>query len=106
MPAVGLHSPWAEHWGWGLRKALTLWAREAVVRPAVGVAVDTQQCVFLLHPEPGVAVLHQIHHLLAGVPQVGLCEQSGCSQTWPCSAPKMLCISSQKRLQALPEGDF
>lgn len=86
MPAVGLHSLWAEHLCWGLRKALTLWAGEAVVGPAVGVAIDTQQCVLLLHPEPGMAVLHQVHHLLAGVPQVGLCEQSGCSQTRPPSA--------------------
>lgn len=49
-------------------------AGEAVVGPAVGVAVDAQQRVLLLHPEPGVAVLHQVHDFLAGVPQVGLCR--------------------------------
>lgn len=95
-PAVGLHSLWAEHLGWGLRKALTLWAGEAVVRPAVGVAIDTQQCVFLLHPKPGVAVLHQVHHLLAGVPQVGLCEQ------WLQSDPVALSPLSPSHLQVLP----
>lgn len=66
-----------EHLGWGREGALTLWAREAVIGPAVGVAVDAQQRVLLLHPEPGVAVLNQVHDLLARVSQVGLWEQRG-----------------------------
>lgn len=64
-------------WGRGREGALTLRAGEAVVGPAVGVAVDAQQRVLLLHPEPGVAVLHQVHDFLARVPQVGLWEQRG-----------------------------
>lgn len=66
-----------EHLGWGREGALTLWAREAIVGPAIGVAVDAQQRVLLLHPEPGVAVLNQVHDLLARVSQVGLWEQRG-----------------------------
>lgn len=80
-----------EHLGWGREGALTLWAGEAIVGPAVGVAIDAQQRVLLLHPEPGVAVLNQVHDFPARVSQVGLWEQRSPVRTCHGEAPTTLC---------------
>lgn len=51
-------------------QTLTLWAWEAVGRPAEGMSICAQDGVLLLHPKPGVLVLHRPHDLVTAASQV------------------------------------
>merc|ERR1719242_2210275 len=68
VPAVDLVSPHPAVVG-------TLWPGEPVLGPAEWVLVLVQQSVLLLDTEPWVVVLGLLHHLLAGLPLVGVSWQ-------------------------------
>ena len=49
----------------------TLGSREAVLRPAQGMAISVQQGILLLHPKPRFLLLGFLHHLPAQLAVVG-----------------------------------